>query len=327
MEKAGTTGERRSGTCGAKAAERGTAARKAAWTGSDHLTRRGGEPPPDTENTMLSLDVIRGNIGMSLALSFLLGSASLAGGCAARGEPCDGESCELDLEDGAEQDAEDAEDVGEAAGAVVDPCGGSHDVGVIPETLACPAGVELVRIYMDDEDTSNSNTHSGWIGATLSGTNTHFAFCRVNGDAFARLVTGEPYVVLKLDAQCPAGSQAFSRTFDNEDTGNDNSYTGNIYPSTSTKSPSQTTLQFCLFRGAGAMQSFPDFGFKYGVFSRQGMSRSKGEGMVFTDDEDTSNGNAYSTSWLQLLDPQATQDAKQAIGDGTNTLLRMARVN
>lgn len=275
---------------------------------------------------MLSLDKTHGNLAIGLALTLaLFASASLAGCVAGSGEPCDGDDCELDSPGDADQD----EDVGEAAQAV-DTCPGSHDVGVIPETLGCPAWSTLVKISMDDEDTTNNNNHSGWIGATISTGNTQFAFCRVNGEEFHPLSNGVPYAVLKLDETCPAGAKEFTRTFDNEDTSNSNSYTGNIYPNLSTVSPSQTKLVFCLFRGGGAgdMETWPvvSSGFKYGVFVREGVSPGLGDGFVLTDDEDTTNGNDYSTSWSQLLEQQVTVEARQIISDGSNTTLRMARV-
>lgn len=265
----------------------------------------------------------------TLALA-LAGAAAHVSGCAAGPEePCLDGACEEDLGDGADEgdlDQVDDESVGEAESALCScSCDGVHDVGVIPET-SCPSDVEKVTIYMDDEDTTNGNDHDGWIGATQSGSNTKFTFCRVPGSSFKPLNTAEPYAVLKLGTTCPAGSETFSRTFDNEDTSNDNSYTGNIYPSTSTKSPSKTTLAFCLFRGSsGAMSSFADFGFRYGVLSRQGFSKSLGEGWVHTDDEDTSNGNSMSYSWLPF-DWAKTNDALQIVSDGSNTTIRMARV-
>ncbi|VVJ25286.1 Uncharacterised protein [Amycolatopsis camponoti] len=52
-------------------------------------------------------------------------------------------------------------------------------------------------------------------------------FCRVNGAAFRGITQSgsfRPYAVLKLGANCPNGSQEFSRRFDNEDDSNNNSY-------------------------------------------------------------------------------------------------------
>lgn len=282
---------------------------------------------------MLSLNKTFQHARLSLSCAAVAlalgGTAVLMPACAAGPEePCDGDACESELGDDADIDLgpDEEEALGEADSALCScTCDGVHDVGVIPET-ACPSDVEKVTIYMDDEDTTNGNNRSGWIGATLSGSNTKFTFCRVPGNLFKPLDTAEPYAVLKLGSTCPAGSETFSRTFDNEDTSNDNSYTGNIYPSTSTTSPSKTTVAFCLFRGsAGAMSIFPSLGFRYGILSRQGLSKSYGEGWIYTDDEDTSNGNSMSFSWLPF-DWAKTNDALQIVSDGPNTTIRMARV-
>lgn len=281
---------------------------------------------------MLSLDRTLGHGTVSLfhttlALA-LAGAAALMSGClAGPEEPCVDDACEL--EDGVgDEDLESVGDeaVGEAESALCScTCNGVDDVGVIPET-SCPADVDKVTIYMDDEDTTNGNNRGGWIGATQSGSNTKLTFCRVPGSMFKTLNTAEPYAVVKLGSTCPAGSEPFSRTFDNENTSNDNSYTGNIYPNVSTKSPSKTTIAFCLFRGAGAtMSSFHDLGFRYGILSRAGLSKSLGEGWFYTDDEDTSNGNGMSFSWLGF-DWAKTNDALQIVSDGPNTTIRLARV-
>lgn len=52
-------------------------------------------------------------------------------------------------------------------------------------------------------------------------------FCRVNGVAFRGVTQSgsfRPYAVLKLGANCPNGSQEFSRRFDDEDDSNTDSH-------------------------------------------------------------------------------------------------------
>ncbi|WP_437276460.1 hypothetical protein WME90_35170 [Sorangium sp. So ce375] len=279
---------------------------------------------------MLSLNKTLGHLGIALCNSTLalslLGAAALIPGCVAGSdEPCSDGACEGELGDGLDVGSGEAEDVGEAESAL-----GVNDVGVIPAS-ACPSNFEQITIFMDDEDTSNGNDHGGWIGATQSNSNTRFIFCRVAGSSFKPLNTGEPYAVLKLGGTCPAGSEAFSRTFDNEDTSNSNSSTGNIFPNTSTQSPSKTTLAFCLFRGsASAMSTFPNLGFNYGILARANLSKSVGvgwDGWIETDDEDTANGNSMSFSW-SALDFAKTNDALQIVSNeaDSKTRLRMTRV-
>ncbi|MFB9688017.1 hypothetical protein [Amycolatopsis plumensis] len=116
------------------------------------------------------------------------------------------------------------------------------DVGVIPASRSCPAGTEAVVIRMDDEDSGNTNSRGGFIGAVSSTSTTEFFFCRVNGTAFRGVVQSgsfRPYAVLKLGANCPNGSQEFSRRFDNEDDSNRNSFSGNIFPNSSDSNNNQ----------------------------------------------------------------------------------------
>ncbi len=204
--------------------------------------------------------------------------------------------------------------------------GKSQDVGVIPASQSCPTDSELISIYMDDEDSNNANSHSGWIGATNSTSNTRFYFCRTRGDAFKPLTTtsnsSKVYAVLKLGQQCPTGSVEFSRYFDNEDSSNNNSWyasiSSNISPNSST---SNTRLVFCLFTtGSQTMSGFPNLGINYGVFAASNLSGALSTGTVHTDDEDSSNNNSYT------VDSSYSSLATAIVSSGKNTDIRMARV-
>lgn len=207
-----------------------------------------------------------------------------------------------------------------------------YDVGVIPNADACPAGVEKITIRMDDEDDGNANSRSGWLGATLSSNNTTFKFCRVDGSQFRPLTTtaatSKNYAVLKLGSTCPNGSQEIYRRWDNEDSGNANWFTASIsnpqtmWPSeTSTSSKGFTRLHFCLFRsGSTTMSSFPQLGFSYGVFAPSVFSYALATGSLYTDDEDSNNGNTY------FAPEAAITSAQQIVSSGSNTTVRMARV-
>ncbi|HEU4328506.1 MAG TPA: hypothetical protein VFS21_35540 [Roseiflexaceae bacterium] len=196
------------------------------------------------------------------------------------------------------------------------------DVGVIPDGNVCPNGQAPIVIAMDDEDSRNANARGGWIGATISDRNTTFRFCRVPGSLFKALSTSgystDHYAVLKLGTVCPRESVPFSRYFDNQDGGNANSYSGDIYPNFSREN---TELHFCLFRGASdTMSEFPQLGIGYGVFAAGDFSRAFATGYVHTDDEDRDNQNGYTAdgSWLN--------QAQWIVTGGKNTDLRMARV-
>lgn len=208
--------------------------------------------------------------------------------------------------------------------------GNTYDIGIIPSSTSCPNGGPLREIHMDDEDNNNKSAVSGWVGATHGPAKTTFRFCRVDGSNFFPLVWASPsnvsayYAVLKMGPQCPNGSFDFRRNFDNEDNRNANWVKGDIEPSTQSKYG--TILHFCLFKYATAsgttMSSFPDFGIQYGVFADHGSSfpLALAKGWVYTDDEDSSNGNWYEASidWIY--------DAQRIISGGSNTYLDMARV-
>jgi hypothetical protein len=185
---------------------------------------------------------------------------------------------------------------------------GVFDVGVIPDLgVGCPANSEEVMIRMDDEDDNNGSSRSGFIGKTNSGdnaSNTRFFFCKVDGTAF-RPFSGsadaanqrDDYAVVKFGTSCPAGSQEFSRHYDNEDSGNANSRNGVITPNISN---ANTTLFFCLFRfaaaGVATMSVFPNLGtgFRYGVFAPSDFNRGAlAFGRFRSDDEDSGNANTY----------------------------------
>jgi hypothetical protein len=200
---------------------------------------------------------------------------------------------------------------------------GAFDIGVIPATRSCPSGSEAIVINMDDEDSGNANSRGGWIGAIISNSNTSFFFCRVDGQSFRPLTTQftatqDHYAVLKLGTACPNNSLDFARGFDNEDSGNSNSFSGNIAPNISN---SNTTLRFCLFRSdAVTMGGFPFLGFSYGVFASSIFSRQLASGFVRTDDEDGGNSNSYSanSAWIT--------DAQRIVTAGGNTTLNLAQV-
>jgi len=179
------------------------------------------------------------------------------------------------------------------------PPGHKQDVGVIPDAdTACPGATET--IYMDDEDDSNNNSHSGWNGSWVSNKNTRMTFCRVAGSSLKHFGTTtsrlHDYAVLRLGATCPNGSSQFSRYFDNEDDNNANWKIGDIRPSVS--GSGGTRLEFCVFSGssnsAQRMTALPSLGFSYGVLAAPEFTHARTYGMVRTDDEDDSNNNSSS---------------------------------
>jgi hypothetical protein len=209
----------------------------------------------------------------------------------------------------------------------------TYTVGVIPHTASCPSGAPLITLKMDDEDSDNASSRSGWTGATISNGNTTFRFCRVDGRQFYPLASVNDvtnhYAVLKLGTNCPSGSTEFRRYFDNQDSkilgaGNANaasSSSGNLSDIDPNTWRENTTLNFCLFKsGSSTMYRFPDIGVRYGVFAASDFRLSLGAGRVNTDDEDSNNKNGFfgDAAGARIIVPTGS--------DGRNTTLNMALV-
>ncbi len=203
-------------------------------------------------------------------------------------------------------------------------------IGVIPETPQCEkppyAPRPMVQMHMDDEDRRNNNSRSGWIGATSSGGNTTWRFCRIetlsaNSD-FRPLPYAAPYgsyAVLQMGLRCPSGSRTIIRYQDNEDWRNANWQTGNTYPSVNVGRRNWMTF-YCHFDGAalgaGYMNEFPHLGISYGVFASELLPRNYAiqYGNVYQDDEDWFNANWWSPS------------SSPVMGGGSNTWRKLAKV-
>ncbi len=211
---------------------------------------------------------------------------------------------------------------------------GAHDIGVIPEN-ADDCSTELVTITMDDEDDEGlTNSATGWLGAISQGRNTHFAFCRADGDEFAGLPgaygdASKEYAVLRLGPACPASADWFYRLFDNEDDGGGiNSMSGRTAPNTQfVNGGTNTRLHFCVFRpgmSAQPMTGFPDLGYAYGVFAAGGFAEGVAFGSLHIDDEDDNNANQFVLE--AGIDGAAWDAAGRIFTFGRNSDLRLARV-
>jgi len=177
-------------------------------------------------------------------------------------------------------------------------------VGVIPQSNYCPSGYSWSQIHMDDEDRRNANGRGGWIGATSSGGNTTWRFCKVDT---VRALSFRPlpstgnqhdYAVLNMGVFCPSGARRYTRVQENEIWRNANSSSGVIFPNFRVYNTWFTS--YCHFDGGasswlGHMPSFPKLGFAYGVFGPQSMPSkyALARGWVHQDDEDILNWNGW----------------------------------
>lgn len=218
---------------------------------------------------------------------------------------------------------------------------GQFDVGVFRGTGVC-SETEPITIYMDDEDGSNKDGTSGWIGASHVDRNTTLEFCREDGTQFGKLAassagarTGD-YAVLKLGDSCPSGSVEITRYFDNEDMNNENFIVGDASPNRQNfddfnigflkPGHSETELHMCLFRpensGGLTLNSLPVLSYTYGVAAASDFVGAVSTGVIQTDDEDMVNRNR-----LSAPDDATLAAAQRIIGGEDDTTINIAKVN
>lgn len=229
---------------------------------------------------------------------------------------------------------------------------GSIDVGVVPGSDGCEAGLERVELKMDDEDDISQQGPLGWVGATRQEDGaTVLVFCRVNGRDFKSygVPPGEDaealrygYALLKLGDDCPDGSKPFSRYIDNQDKrrastftgyktiGNKNSSWGNIYPN-SVENNGNTTLWFCYFPGVNTddgkpfITEFPPYYMDYGVLANQDFFPALETGQAWYREE--SHDNRSGTSIPADFTEAERLNALLIVHErDDNTLFRMAKV-
>ena len=209
-------------------------------------------------------------------------------------------------------------------------------VGVLPQFQAgydaCPTG-NRIRIRMDDEDSGNNSSTSSILpmgAGDNDGSNTTLFFCKVPGNTLKRLYDSNhasdanvkaEFAVLKLDDECPDLSYEIGLHEDNEDSGNNNSNSGNIWPNQQTGSLGATIWKFCYFPAtnvdAGLMlPPLAYVGNDYAVFTPANNSGYfKQYSWVYADDEDSSNDNAY--TWFFATTGEKTR-FKRIIGSSSS---------
>jgi hypothetical protein len=180
----------------------------------------------------------------------------------------------------------------------------SFNVGVIPETNACPAGTTWTQIHMDDEDRRNANSRGGWIGAISSDRNTTYRFCKLdpitslNFRPIDKVGDQMDYSVVNMGIFCPSGARRLVRVEENEIWRNASSSSGDVFPNFRIYN---TWFNFyCHFDGGansllGRMNEFPKLAMPYGVFASRDMPApfALAKGWVHQDDEDFLNWNGW----------------------------------
>ncbi|MBQ7079343.1 MAG: hypothetical protein IJM92_06705 [Fibrobacter sp.] len=180
------------------------------------------------------------------------------------------------------------------------------------------------EISLDVEDSNNqtSITHVGGaagapIGVKKAGSYLRFRYC---GLYFSQLPQARfGYAVLKLDSECPAGSLPITRIHDTEDSANNDSYTGYIWPNTVVKGSTHARLQYCYVPSkAGSSIKYP-FDKKYGVFASNrayvGDESNISVSKVFVDDENNNNQNSWDRNGVPLHLRSSSQDVMTGYQD------------
>lgn len=190
-----------------------------------------------------------------------------------------------------------------------------YDMGVIKGTNGCGGRPEY-SVFIDNEDTNNVNTRSGWIGGITSDKNTTLRFCAVNSWEFAS-VPGGPYMLISLTPGfCPRGGMV-QRIVDCENsrpTCNSN-IPGVILDSAS----KDLALTFCHFpQDSFSFNGFPFYGFTYGVFAPSSFSGALGTGYVYMDDQQAGITGDNQNYWCDAIDGVYDGSACSGLSDDRN---------
>jgi hypothetical protein len=185
-------------------------------------------------------------------------------------------------------------------------------------TMQCSGEVSF---YMDLEDSNNGNRivsgDKNPPGVMLSSGGVRFTYCPVTigdgGDYTNIPLVPYDYVILRLSDDCPAGTYPFRRYHDNEDSKNNNSYSGNVYPNIIGKNSS---LEYCFVPAqVNSDLEFP-FSENYGVFANYS-SEFVIHSEIRLDDEDSKNNN----SWHWYGTTSDIQERVKNIANGTSNTI------
>jgi hypothetical protein len=204
-------------------------------------------------------------------------------------------------------------------------------VGMVPKDLAkpCPYAAYL---HFDDEDDHNNNqlwlqttSYNGQnvsVGGFLrmsspwkGGANTTISYCQEAISALPR--TKIDYAVISGSSTCPANSYRFTRRLDNEDDGNHNSEGGEVDPNVASRSSDgYSFVNFCFVPADPSATDFlPSLWNDNYIFFTT--SSAPLHGYLYTDDEDSSNNDQYSSS-----NATYTTRMQAIISAGSNTYFR-----
>ena len=209
-------------------------------------------------------------------------------------------------------------------------------VGVLVGSASDCASGFAPSITIDVEDKNNKTevlpeSEGAPLGITFVGKKNNkvkFQYCAVSAKKLPRAIYD--YVVLKLDSNCPDGTYWFTRHHDAEDSNNDNSYEGAIWPN---KVYRDVDLEYCyVLASVNTTTKFP-FGIQYGVFANppSWVSPNIVHSAVYMDDEDHNNENElyynFNTSSHGGGVVSAIGDIVELEDNGKNTIYRVIRWN
>lgn len=113
------------------------------------------------------------------------------------------------------------------------------------------------------------------------------------------------YVVLKMDTTCPSGSYEFARIHDTENNNNNDTHTGDIWPSIAEAGLVDMSLEYCLVtKNTSSTKDYP-VNKNFSVFAKVENNSNISQSFLYIDDEDSDNHNDW--DWRDMSSSSSMQ--------------------
>ena len=150
----------------------------------------------------------------------------------------------------------------------------------------------LISLNSEKNDNASKLTGAKPNGVNISGRDIHFQYCIFEVDELPRV--SYDYAVLKLDDQCPPGTQPFRRHHDTEDSRGSNFVYGPAWPNSI---GSNADLEYCFVpKDPNSTKVYP-FGGYVNDYNTSIFANVKNANLalsaLYVDDENSSNANSW----------------------------------
>ena len=113
------------------------------------------------------------------------------------------------------------------------------------------------------------------------------------------------YVVLKMDTTCPSGSYEFARIHDTENNNNNDTHTGDMWPSIAEAGLVDMSLEYCLVtKNTSSTKDYP-VNKNFSVFAKVENNSNISQSFLYIDDEDSDNHNDW--DWRDMSSSSSMQ--------------------